>query len=362
MRRLRLLLLLVVGSLLCAGAGYGAALTVASSPDSGRPPPAGPVTARVQYRRLTSSVILRGDGRFADPAVVPLRIDAAVPVVTRTPIPVGGLVEAGEVLVEVTGRPVIALPGVLPAYRNLVVGDIGPDVAQVKAALAGLGYDAGEPDDVYTRQTAAAVAALYRRLGYRPATAPGSTGHGQAAALPMSEVAFVPTLPRRLDRFPAKVGGLLPKAPLQLSGTRLLLQVDLTAADVHLLHAGMPARVQLPGGRSVTGHLGAVRRTTAGGDTTVLLPAIDSRDRGSLPGADVKVTVPLTSTSGKALLVPLAALSTDASGVVRVERVAKGGVTRAVTVRVGLSAGGYAVVRPRSGELAAGDRVVVGRR
>jgi hypothetical protein len=144
-----------------------------------------------------------------------------------------------------------------------------------------------------------------------------------------------------------------------------VLHVGLTTADVHVLHAGLRAVVQLPGGRNLDGHLGAVRRTATGGDTTVLLPALDPAVQRSLQGADVKVTVPLTSTAGKALLVPLAALSTDASGVVRVERVAKDGSTRAVTVRVGLSAGGYAVVRPQSGAergvLSAGDRVVVGR-
>jgi hypothetical protein len=154
---------------------------------------------------------------------------------------------------------------------------------------------------------------------------------------------------------------LLPKAPVQLSGTRLVLRVDLTTADVRLVRAGMPAVVDLPSGRKVTGHLGAVRRTTAGGDTIVLLPPLDDAVRRSLEGADVRVTVPLQSTSGKALLVPLAALSTDASGVVRVERVAKDGTTRTITVRVGLSAGGYAEVRARSGELSPGDRVVVGR-
>ena len=69
-------------------------------------------------------------------------------------------------LVEVTGRPVIALAGRLPAYRDLAVGDTGPDVVQLKSALAGLGFDAGDPDDA-TRSDAAAVAALYDRLGYR---------------------------------------------------------------------------------------------------------------------------------------------------------------------------------------------------
>jgi hypothetical protein len=354
MRRIRFLLLLVAGSVVCTGVGYAAALTLASPSDARRPAPTQPVTARVELRRLTSSVILRGDGGFADPFDAVLRVSAPVPVVTRTPVPAGGPVSAGTVLVEVAGRPVIALPGLLPAYRDLAVGDSGPDVTQLKLALAGLGLDAGEPGDTVTRQTAVAVGMLYRRLGYRPPAA--ATG-----VLPMSEVAFVPTLPRRLDRLPARVGSLLPKTPVRLSGTRLLLRVELTAADVRLLRAGMSADVQLPGGRTVTGHLGAVRRTTAGGDTTVILPSLSPVAMRTLRHADVKVTVPLSSTAGKVLVVPLAALSTDARGVVRVERVADDGATRVVTVHVGLSAGGYAQVRTRAGALSAGDRVVVGR-
>ncbi|MGC4112929.1 MAG: peptidoglycan-binding protein [Nocardioides sp.] len=354
MRRIRFLVLLTVGSLLCAAAGYGAALSFSSS-RADSPPPTRPVTARVELRRLASSVIVRGDGRFADPVSVTLRVAASVPVVTRTPIPAGGEVADGAVLVEVAGRPVIALPGLLPAYRDLRVGDTGPDVAQLEQALSGLGYDTGDVDDTYTVQTAAAVGELYRRLGYAPAT------QGGHAVLPMGEVAFVPTLPRRLDRLPAHLGGLLPDKPVQLSGTRLELRVDLTTADRRLVHAGMRAVVSLPGGRQVNGHLGPVRRTRAGGDTTVAFSSLDAASQRTLAGADVKVTVPLESSKGKVLQVPLAALSTDARGVVRVEKLERDGSTTAVTVHVGLSAGGYAEVRAAGGRLSPGDQVVVGR-
>ena len=72
--------------------------------------------------------------------------------------------------------------------------------------------------------------------------------------------------------------------------------------------------------------------------------------------------MPLQSTSGKALLVPLAALSTDARGVVRVERVAQDGChTGPSPCTWACPPGGYAEVPPASGTLAAGDRVVVGR-
>ena len=227
MRRLRFLLLLVVGSLVCAALGYGAALTRASSSGADAAAvPAAPVTARVELRRLS----LLGDRRAVTDGS-PTRprsrsgSTAPVPVVTRTPIPVGGRSGAGDVLVEVTGRPVIALPGRLPAYRDLVVGDTGPDVVQLEAgarrARATTPVSRPTPSP---QQTAAAVAALYDALGYRPATAAGPdrrryvVRHAprrdvvDTAVLPMSEVAYVPTLPRRLDRFRARVGSAAPEA------------------------------------------------------------------------------------------------------------------------------------------------------
>jgi hypothetical protein len=123
----------------------------------------------------------------------------------------------------------------------------------------------------------------------------------------------------------------------------------------------MRAVVTLPSGHTVTGHLGPVRRSATGGSTTVRLPALSPARARSLVDADVKVTIPLSTTSGAVLLVPLAALSTGADGEVRVQRVSAGGTTSTVGVGVGLSSDGYCEVTPTSGRLAAGDRVVVGR-
>ena len=60
------------------------------------------------------------------------------------------------------------------------------------------------------------------------------------------------------------------------------------------------------------------------------------------------------------LAVPLAALSTDAAGTVRVVRVASDGSSETVEVEMGLSAEGYVEVSADRDDLAAGDRVVVG--
>lgn len=350
MRRLRTIVVLLVGSVAFAAAGYGTALRMASTTDGDHHPPTAPVTAPVELRRISSVVVVRGDARFADPVQVSLSVAAPVPVVTRTPIRVGDTVEAGEVLVEVAGRPVIALPGRLPPYRDLKEGDIGPDVEQLEQALRTLGPWSGTVDDTFDEATTEAVTDLYERLDYEP---PGT-------GLPRGEVAFAPTLPRRLDRRIARLGTLLPRRPLLLSGTQLIVSVDLTAADTSVLRAGMEAEIELPGG-AITGRLGPVRRTATGGRTDVRVPELGRAARRALRGANVKVTVPLGASDGKVLVVPLAALNTDADGAVRVIRQDDGGATTDVEVEVGLSSGGFAEVTARTGALAAGQRVVVGR-
>lgn len=375
MRRFRSLLYVVLGSLVCAGLGYATALTMApSTGDGAAAPPTGPVTAAVELRRVGSSVITRGDAAFSDPVELVVRTAVELPVVTRAPKQRGGTVNAGDVALEVAGRPVIALTGSLPAYRDLAVGDVGPDVTQLEQALAGIGLDPGEVDDELTASTAAAVDDLYERLGYAsPAATAGTpdapTPDDEAAqpdaaggdiVLPMSEVSYVPTLPRRVDRAPAQRGKQLPKVPMLLSGSELVISIGLTTADKEVLQKGMRAEAAVPGLRPIEGRLGAVVTTTTGGRTSLRLPSLTAKQEHALEGANVKVTVPLETTDGKVLVVPLAALTTDAGGTARVIRVAAGGATETIDVEVGLSAEGFAEVRPRKDTLAAGDRVVVG--
>jgi hypothetical protein len=329
---------------------------------------------------------VRGDAAFASPEELVVRVGVELPVVTGTPLRVGDSVGSGDVVVEVAGRPVIALPGRLPPYRDLRVGDVGPDVAQLETALAALGLDVGTVDDELTEATAGAVADLYDRVDHTPPAdveppgagdAPpgppagggnrgpddpddGAAGAPPAVVLPMSEVTFATSLPRRVDRAPARVGALLPEQPFLLSDSDLVVSVDLSAADADLVRAGMRALVTTPGGRTVRGRLGPVRRTGTGARTTVRLPPLSPERVRAVRGANVKVSVPLGSSGGRVLVVPLAALSTDAAGTVRVVRV-EGGDTETVEVVVGLVADGYAEVTPRAPDaLAEGDDVVVG--
>ncbi|RJT96653.1 hypothetical protein D6T65_16025 [Arthrobacter frigidicola] len=134
-----------------------------------KPPAAGLVTVPVEFGRLSNDVTIRGEVAYADP--VEVRIDTSsvsgAAVVTGQVPEVGAELKALSIALEVTGRPVIVLPGELPAYRTLQVGVSGPDVVQFKTAVRSIGLDAGDPaDPLFGVEAANAVAALYTKAGY----------------------------------------------------------------------------------------------------------------------------------------------------------------------------------------------------
>lgn len=141
---------------------------------SAAPPEAGPITVPVEQRALTNDIIMRGDALYEDPVGVIIETgEIGGPAVVTGQVPeVASEIAAGSVILEVTGRPVILLTGELPVYRTLRAGVSGPDVQQLRAALAALGIDAGDPNNaVYDASAAAGVRALYAKVGYPAPTA-----------------------------------------------------------------------------------------------------------------------------------------------------------------------------------------------
>jgi hypothetical protein len=96
-------------------------------------------------------------------------------------------------------------------------------------------------------------------------------------------------------------------------------------------------------------------------DVIVAPNTLTARQLTLLRDANVRVTIPVKSTSGKVLAVPVAALSSGPDGGSRVE-VLRDGKVELIPVTVGLSADGYAQVTPSGdAKLTDGDQVVVGR-
>ncbi|GII99877.1 putative peptidoglycan binding protein [Sediminihabitans luteus] len=159
----------VVCSLAAVGLAFGAA-TFVDSPwqsaiaNSEREPV---VTVPVERKTLAADVAdVQGKFSAGREVVVPPPALDVPGVVTAKVLDPGDAVSSGTVLAEVSGRPVIALVTPFPLYRDLVPGAEGPDVEALQDALRVLGDYAGTSDGEYGPGTAAAVAALYTRLGY----------------------------------------------------------------------------------------------------------------------------------------------------------------------------------------------------
>ncbi|AYV29244.1 hypothetical protein EES41_21265 [Streptomyces sp. ADI95-16] len=158
----------VVGGAVLMAVGALLATAVVKSPaqlaaEAG-PPAQGVLTAEVERRVLAETVVTRGT------VVADQSVTVAPPgVVTKLPLKAGDPVAAGRLLAEVSGRPVFALRGAVPMYRDLVPGATGDDVAQVQAALRELGHGTGtDPKGAFGPGTKAALAELYRAVGYAP--------------------------------------------------------------------------------------------------------------------------------------------------------------------------------------------------
>ena len=164
--------------------GYVLGAVVLSPEQAAGPAPVeGLITAKVEARQITATVVARADVQFADRvAVSPPVPEGAVAAVVTGQVPVvGSLVGAGDVVLEVSGRPVFVLQGAFPSYRSLGAGMSGVDVTELRAALNGLGLGAGPESVSYDAALAGAVRALYERAGY-PASDGGDTAAQQVRA------------------------------------------------------------------------------------------------------------------------------------------------------------------------------------
>jgi peptidoglycan hydrolase-like protein with peptidoglycan-binding domain len=175
-----LLVSLIMLSLGILAGGVGTALV--RSPEHAAleaAPPEMPLsTAAVEFGTLGDSIEV--DVTFAatdDRAIPSSDVDGLI---TSLPL-VGESIEPGVVVLEISGRPVIALPGTTHMYRDLVGGVRGDDVAALQESLTSLGFLSGGVDGDYGPDTANAVEMLYEHLGYEPPAPSGTQGELRSA-------------------------------------------------------------------------------------------------------------------------------------------------------------------------------------
>ena len=163
----------VVAMAIAVGAGGYLLGRQLQSPEDARSEVAAPepslIAVPVEALALSNDVVVRGDAQYE--GAVDLVLDAALGdgtsrVVTGRVPEVDSIVEEGDVLIEVSGRPVFVLEGALPAFREFKPGVEGDDVLQLEQALARLGFLTVEPDRLYGAATEDAIAAMYEAVGY----------------------------------------------------------------------------------------------------------------------------------------------------------------------------------------------------
>ncbi|WP_086824384.1 peptidoglycan-binding protein [Allokutzneria sp. NRRL B-24872] len=411
----RTLVVVVCAALATGAVGWIVGTQVRSPADAAaehRAPSPSLVTAPVLRKALTSTVVIQGTVAYS--AATPLALNGVVgspgessekaQLITKAPS-AGGTVKAGDVLLEVSGRPVFVLPGEVPMYRTLTPGSKGDDVKQLQAALVALGHASGLRSGTFDNATATAVGKLYARAGYeeqKPTAeqrrqlrtleqavddakaaldaVPPDADRGRAhrahndakaelntfrasygTSVPSGEVLFLPRLPVRLDAVTAKAGAAASGQIGTVTDPTVHVQGAVPTLDARLLRAGLSATLLATDGTEVPATL-----DTLGGDTQSAASTafrIVPKDQAALApfaGQAVRVTVQVGATEGEVLVVPVAAVITGADGRTRVRVVSAEQVVRDVSVRTGLTAFGEVHVTPLEGVLAQGDRVLVG--
>ncbi|MEV2216379.1 peptidoglycan-binding protein [Streptomyces sp. NPDC050997] len=437
-----------VAAVLLTGAGIAASFVVKSPAQAAaeaEPPPQDVLTAPVENRVLKDSVIIRGTvvaGQSVDVAPSGASGEGTTgAVVTKAPKAVGTEVKAGQVLAEISGRPVFALKGRVPVYRDLKPGSTGDDVTQLQSALAALGHGTGsDARGTFGAGTKSALTAFYASIGYNPVSAQAEgtatvqdaqdavtaaerawqdaedarqdasneetqkavdraaqdlerartrLTEAQVAAgpmLPASEVVYLSGFPARVDSVNAVLGSAPTGKVMTVSAGKLAVDGYLQESQKGLVRVGQKVEIlSETTGVKVTASVRSVADTMAAGQQqTTADPAqgggaADSGNAGAesqgylvvvepdkaLPsntvGQDVRLTVEAASTKGRALVVPVTAITAGSDGKTVVTVLEAGDRQRRVEVTTGTTGDGYVEVRPAAGaELAEGDKVVTG--
>jgi peptidoglycan hydrolase-like protein with peptidoglycan-binding domain len=181
--------------------------------------------------------------------------------------------------------------------------------------------------------------------------------------IPAGELIFLKNLPVQVAAASVSRGGTVSGSFMTVSGADIAMTVGLPESDAKRLKVGDKIIIDEPKLLSAPFESTISEIPEAGSSGRVQMKALLASFPPELLGANVRVIIPVESTSGEVLVVPAAALSAVANGDVRVEveDPDQPGQTRFVTVVTGLAADGLVEVKPVDGTLAKGDRVVVGQ-
>ncbi|MEV6211778.1 peptidoglycan-binding protein [Kitasatospora sp. NPDC051914] len=325
-RRRRALVVVAVSAALVACGGLGAATVIKSPAERAAdtaPPPRTLLTAEAALKVLTRSTVTRG--QVYPPTQYNVTPASGSPEITQLyvsglAVKPGDAVGNGQLLAEVSGRPLFVLKGAVPAYRDLKPGAEGPDVAQLQAALADLGHGRGsDAEGTFGTGTARAVTDFYRKLGHSAPTAGAAAQQAVDTARRTVEADQ-----RQVDALKAHQGtgtgaadaaGQLEEARRKLAEDKAALAAA-EAANGPVVSAGeavflpvVPATVtavNAPVGAPVAGPL----LSLTSGDLVVTGQLAPAQAPGIAPGMEVEILAEASGTTAKGRVAGLDAPTT----------------------------------------------------
>jgi hypothetical protein len=268
---------------------------------------------------------------------------------TLTALPtVGTIIENAGIVAEVDGRPVIALFGAVPMWRDLgpSVTD-GKDVLHLEFALAALGYAEAHDltvDDDWTSATTAAVKAFQE-------------DHGQDddGTVQLGEIVWIDG-PARVGSVGGVLGQDAGEAAIELTAAAQTVHLDVPVEDADLVPQDAAVQVELPSGERLDGTVSALGAAETAEDGSATLPVDVTVNGGSSIPDGLPVAVVITTVAAEGVLaVPVEAVLALAEGGYALEVADGSGATRLVGVELGVFADGLVQV---TGDIAAGDQVV----
>ncbi len=181
---------------------------------------------------------------------------------------------------------------------------------------------------------------------------------------PVDEIVFLPALPVRVEQSSVVLGDAASGPVLLVTNNQLAIDSSLPLNEAPLVKPGMTVAIDEPDlGITATGVVGRVADTPGSdgvdGFHVYLQVLVDEGYTTSLVGVSLRLTIPIESTGGQVIAVPVSALSLAADGTSRVQ-VDHNGSLEFIVVEPGLSADGFVEVTPVGGTLAPGQLIVIG--
>ena len=305
------------------------------------------VSADVERQTLARTVTTRGVIGFQ--GAQPLTA-AGSGRVTALRVSTGTIVRPGRRVMEIQGRPMVAVEAARPFFRDLSEGDTGADVRWLQGILRRAGYLSFEPDGTFGSGTKAALESWQEDHGF-----------------PDPDGAF------RVDdwlvsRWPCRVGQVMVRVGSFVSaGAELFVptertpsvSIELTPSDRLLVDRRDPAQVELA----------ATDSTAEGTVTQVGVSPVPEEDGSVLyqgtvsieglleapEGTEVQVEI-VVERAKDVLTVPVASLVSDRDGGAAVKVFHPDDSVATVSVEVGLSEGAWVEI---VAGLAGDERVLV---